>query len=179
MQQIEGWADWPVRAALLVGPRKSGRTLLGRAFLNRTRGILFDDAERGSETDLFHAWNRAQADRRPLLIIADEPPPTWEIRLPDLRSRIAATPLLRIGPPDDPLVADLMQYLFDRRELVIAPELIRWLARRVERTYLQVLRVVEAMEEDAMIRGTRILSMQGARAALAQRGWSPPTGEAA
>jgi chromosomal replication initiation ATPase DnaA len=167
VHHLDHWATWPVKAALLVGPRKSGRTLLARMFAGRSGGAIADDAERWSETDLFHAWNRAQADGRPLLIVADAEPPLWRIGLPDLRSRIGATPVLRLEPPDDVLVDTLLQYLFDRKELVAAPDLVRWLARRVERSHLAVIRVVEALEEDAMLRSTRRLTVPAARTALA------------
>ncbi|MBD8676919.1 chromosomal replication initiator DnaA [Sphingomonas sp. CFBP 13720] len=167
VHHLDHWSTWPVKAALLVGPRKSGRTLLARMFAGRSGGTIADDAERWSETDLFHAWNRAQSDGRPLLIVADAPPPDWRIGLPDLRSRIGATPLLRIAAPDDGLMDTLLQYLFDRKELMPAPDLVRWLARRVERSHLSVLRVVEALEEDAMLRSTRRLTVPAARIALA------------
>lgn len=167
IHHLDHWSTWPVKAALLVGPRKSGRTLLGRMFAAKTNAVIADDAERWSEIDLFHAWNRAQTDARPLLIIADAPPPVWPIELPDLRSRIGATPVLRIDAPDDVLIDTLLQYLFDRKELIAAPDLVRWLGRRVARSHLAVLRVVEALEEDAMLRSTRRLTVPAARSALA------------
>ncbi|MEI9851773.1 MAG: hypothetical protein WDN24_14120 [Sphingomonas sp.] len=61
--------------------------------------MMIDDAERVPEADIFHAWNRAQAEHRPLLIVADAAPPDWTVRLADLRSRLAATPVLTLGPP--------------------------------------------------------------------------------
>jgi hypothetical protein len=170
VHMIDHWATWPVMAALLTGPRKSGRSLLGRLFVAKTRGSLADDADRMSEAELFHAWNRAQADHRPLLIIADAAPPEWAVRLPDLRSRIAATPLLRIGAPDDALVADLLAYLFDRRDLDARPDLIAWLVKRVERSHLAVIRVVDRLEEDADQRRSRRVSIRTARGALTRAG---------
>jgi hypothetical protein len=170
VHMIERWATWPVMAALLIGPRKSGRSLLGRLFVAKARGSLADDAERMSETELFHAWNRAQAEHRPLLIVADAPPPEWTVRLPDLRSRLAATPVLRIGPPDDRLVADLLAYLFDRRELDARPDLVAWLVKRVERSHLAIIRVVDRLEDDADQRRSRRLSIRTARAALTNAG---------
>jgi chromosomal replication initiation ATPase DnaA len=167
---IEHWATWPVMAALLTGPRKSGRSLLGRLFVAKTGGTLADDAERGSEVELFHAWNAAQAGHRPLLIIADAAPPEWQVRLPDLRSRLAATPVLRIGPPDDTLVGDLLGYLLDRRELDARPDLIAWVVKRIERSHLAVMRVIDRLEEDADQRRTRRLSIPAARAALTAAG---------
>lgn len=173
VQHLEHWGSWPVMAALLVGSRKSGRSLLARLFALRTGGSVMDDAERQSEVDIFHAWNQAQAEHRPLLIVADAPPPDWNIRLPDLRSRIGATPVLTLGLPDARLVASLLDYLFERREIVAGPGLIDWITRRVERSYISILGVVEALEEDAMVRQNRRLSIATARPVLTKAGLVP------
>ncbi|KQN03988.1 MULTISPECIES: hypothetical protein [unclassified Sphingomonas] len=166
VQFLDNWGLWPVMAAVLIGPRKSGRTLLARMFAARSGGMIADDAERMNEIDLFHLWNQAQAEGRPLLIVADATPPVWKIELPDLRTRIAATPVVRLDAPDDLLIETLLQHLFDRKELIVAPDLVRWLARRVDRSHLAVLRVVEALEEDAMLRSTRLLTVPAVRTAL-------------
>ncbi|MHA6723060.1 P-loop NTPase family protein [Sphingomonas sp. RS2018] len=167
---IEHWGAWPVMTALLVGPRKSGRSMLARLFVGASGGQMIDDADRAGEADLFHAWNRAQGERRPLLLVAEAPPPEWAIRLPDLRSRIAASQLLTLYPPDDVLVRDLLVYLFERRDLDVRPDLIAWLHKRVERTHLAVLRLVDRLEEVADARRTRRLSIPVVREALAESG---------
>lgn len=170
IQQLERWATWPVMAGLLVGPRKSGRSLLARIFAAKTGGTMIDDAERTSETEIFHAWNRAQADHRPLLIVADAAPPEWQVRLADLRSRLAATPLLRIEPPDDALIALLLARFFERRLLIAKPDLIAWLAARVDRSHLALVRVADALEDDSLRRRNPRLSIQRARATLQAAG---------
>src|SRR6476620_8956092 len=109
------WSLWPVMASLITGPRKSGRSLLGRIFVRNSGGRLFDDAEDHDEEALFHAWNQAQEVRRPLLLIAAAPPPIWQVRLPDLRSRLAATPHVAIEPPDDALIGSLIVKLLADR----------------------------------------------------------------
>lgn len=168
---VEHWGAWPVMTALLVGPRKSGRSLLARLFVAESGGAMIDDADRASETDLFHAWNRAQAEHRPLLMVSEAAPPEWPVRLADLRSRLAASPVLRIDAPDDTLVPDLLRYLFERRELDARPDLIAWLDRRLERTHLAVLRAVERIEEVADARRTRRATIPLARDALGGGGF--------
>ncbi|HEX8447009.1 MAG TPA: chromosomal replication initiator DnaA, partial [Sphingomonas sp.] len=73
VRHLKHRALWPVMTTVLTGPRKSGRSLLGRMFVADSGGRLIDDADRRPEEELFHAWNRAQSDRRPLLLIADRP----------------------------------------------------------------------------------------------------------
>lgn len=168
VHQLDHWGAWPVMAAMLAGPRKSGRSMLARYFVRKTGGTMIDDAERVSETALFHAWNTAQAERHPLLIVVDAPPPEWKVRLPDLRSRLAATPVLRIGIPDDALIGDLLTELFRRRELDARSELVRWLSRRIERSYVAIHRVVDVLEQLATSRNSRKLSIPLAKPALAE-----------
>lgn len=170
VQQLERWATWPVMAGLLVGPRKSGRSLLARIFVSKSDGTMIDDAERTSESEIFHAWNRAQAEHRPLLIVADAAPPEWTPKLADLRSRLAATPVLRIEAPDDVLIEQLLARFFERRMLLPGPGLVDWLAKRVERSHYALVRVTDALEMEAARRRSPRLSIQIARATLQAAG---------
>lgn len=168
---LENWRAWPVMTALLVGPRKSGRSLLARIFAATTGAEIIDDAERADEAMIFHAWNSAQLEQRPLLIVADAPPPAWQIALPDLRSRIGASPVLRIGEPDDALVRSLIERQFERRGIFVAGDVVEWLARRIERSHLAVHRIVDAVAAAAEPDGTRRLSIALAKAKLASAGF--------
>ena len=67
-------------------------------------GNVIDDAETVADEQLFNAWNRAQENDAPLLLVSRWLPADWNIALPDLRSRLAAANLLEIGPPDDELI---------------------------------------------------------------------------
>lgn len=145
---LDAWRTWPTRTALLVGPPKSGRSLLARVFAAKSGGVVIDDAERAPEEHLFHAWNRAQAARRPLLIVASAAPPAWPVQLPDLRSRLAASIVATIEPPDDALVRALLDQLFTRHTLDARPELIDWLAPRLERSHAAVLRAVDLLHRE-------------------------------
>lgn len=149
-RSLERWGSWPVMAAVLTGPRKSGRSLLARVFAAKSGGQIIDDAERAAETEVFHAWNTAQAERRPLLIVADAPPPEWRIALPDLRSRLAATPVLRIGEPDDALMTALLERDFLRRGLDARTDLIAWLVSRLDRSHIALVRAVDALDQEVL-----------------------------
>ena len=166
---LEHWGSWPVMTAILVGPRKSGRSLLARIFAAKSGGAIIDDAERVPETELFHAWNRAQETHKPLLIVADAAPPEWKVKLPDLRSRLAASPIATIGAPDDELMRLLLAHLFHRRGLDARPDLIEWLAARIERSHLAVERTIDALDQEVMERRKR-LSIPFARVTLTDAG---------
>lgn len=163
------WSLWPVMAALVTGPRKSGRSLLGRIFVRKTGGRLFDNAESHDEEALFHAWNEAQERRRPLLIVADAAPPVWAIRLPDLRSRLAATPHVEIAAPDDALLGQLIVKLLGDRGIAAPPELADYLVPRMERSYHAILMIVDTLDR-VMLSHHRRMTVPLARKALEEAG---------
>jgi hypothetical protein len=173
-RHLEHWALWPVPATILTGPRKSGRSLLGRLFARKTGGRLFDDAWRQDEEALFHAWNGAMASHRPLLIVADTAPPDWHIKLPDLASRLVATPRIAILPPDDVLLRALLERGLVRRGLVPPPQLVSWLTLRIERSYVGILAAIDALDRAALSRQHR-LTVPLAREALKQAGVIDPS----
>ena len=159
------WSMWPVKATILTGPRRSGRTLLGRTFVERVGGRLFDDANERDEEEVFHAWNQAQDSGRPLVMIADEVPPAWVPNLPDLKTRLAITPVTRINHPDDKLFVALIQLFFADRGLHIPPDALRFMSERLDRDYWTAERAVEAVDRFAIAERAR-LSLPTIRRAL-------------
>lgn len=169
VRHLDHVATWPVRASLLVGPRKSGRSLLARIFCANHNGRMIDEAETVRETELFHAWNRAQEDRVPLVIVADVPVPEWAVRLPDLRSRLGATPVARIGPPDDVLAEALIEKLLLQRGIQTTQKFRNFVISRIERSHFSIIRFTDLVEEMNPTRRGRA-TMEMARAALMKMG---------
>ena len=162
------WSMWPVRATILTGPRRSGRSLLARGFVERVGGRLFDDAERHEEEALFHAWNQAQETGKPLVMVVDDRE-AWTVALPDLKTRLAVTPVARILQPDDALFAGLIELLFADRGLYIPGDALRFITGRVHRDYLTAEKVVEAVDRFAIAERSR-LSLPTVRRALLDAG---------
>ena len=161
------WSMWPVKATILSGPRRSGRSLLARGFVARVGGRLFDDAERHDEEALFHAWNQAQETGKPLVMVTGDD--AWEVALADLRTRLAVTPVARILQPDDTLFSSLIELQFADRGLHIPGDALRFIAGRVHRDYLTAEQVVEAVDRFA-IAERALLSLPTVRRALIAAG---------
>ena len=168
-EHFRSWSLWAVKATMLSGPRRSGRSLLARAFVARVGGRLFDGAESCDEEELFHAWNAAQDSGKPLVMVVDEVPPAWDVRLPDLRTRLAITPVARIEQPDDKLFRSIVRLLFADRGLHMPEDCLKYIADRVERSYWMAERVVEAIDRFAIAERAR-LTLPTVRRALAEEG---------
>ena len=137
---------WPFRTAILTGPPRSGKSLLARWFVESGQGDAVDNADRQDQAALFHRWNRAQADGTPLLLVAGAPPGGWRVSLPDLASRVGAALLLEIGPPDDAMLAALVEEHAARRGLVLGEGASAWLLPRLERSQAAVEALVVTID---------------------------------
>lgn len=146
-------ARWPFRTAILRGPARSGKSLLGRWFEHAGLGETIDPADALDETALFHRWNRAQEEGTPLLLIPDTAP--WEIALPDLRSRLGAALPLEIGAPDDAMMRDLLASHAERRGLVLGEEALTYVIPRMTRSFAAAERFVAAVDRLALERQSR------------------------
>lgn len=146
MAALEQAAAWPFRTAVLVGPPRSGKSLIAGWFVSSGGGEAIDDADRLDETELFHRWNRAQETGTPLLLVAGAAPGGWTIRLPDLASRLGAAQHLEIGPPDDAMLADLIAAHAEQRGMVLGPDAAAYLVPRSERSHLGAERLVETID---------------------------------
>ncbi|MBE5074177.1 ATPase [Erythrobacteraceae bacterium E2-1 Yellow Sea] len=131
--------EWPFHTAVLTGPARSGKSLLGRWAAGQGV-IVIDGADSVDETELFHRWNAVQESGTPLLLIADKQP--WNIALPDLGSRLGAALQLEIGVPDDEMMGQLLEVIAVQHGLALADGAVEYLTTRAERSYAGIERLV-------------------------------------
>jgi chromosomal replication initiation ATPase DnaA len=177
VDRIERWPDWPGRVLALHGPEQCGKTHLARLWSVRSGGglvngpalnalsalelaalpgVAIDDADAASERALLHLHNCCRETGSGLLIVAREPPSRWSIALPDLASRLRAMPLAGIEPPDDVLLAGLLVKHFADRQIRVAPSVICFAVRRIERSFAAAAAFVEAVDQAALAVGGSI-----------------------
>lgn len=157
----------PAPRTLLVGPPASGKTHLGRLFAARHGATLVDDADTTDREALFHAWNAA-TPATPVLFTARSLPRAW-VTLADLASRLAATPTLVIGPPDDALLAAVLVKQFADRGIRIDAPVVAFIVLRIERSFAAVAATVAALDAAALAQG-REVTVPLARAVLEGQG---------
>ncbi|MBA4353524.1 MAG: ATPase [Novosphingobium sp.] len=168
IEALQAAERWPFRTAILVGPPRSGKSLLARWFAESGAGEAIDDADTLPENDLFHRWNRAQADGRPLLLVSNRVPGTWQIALPDLASRLGSALLIGIGAPDDELVAGLLSEHASRRGLILGDQVMGYLLPRIERSHAGIELLIETLDRLSLERKSPV-TISLVRDAIAER----------
>lgn len=178
LQTVDHWRDWPGRKLLLLGPDGSGKTHLTRIWADlagavvlaatelggqdiaglQARAVAVEDVDRlppGDEAALFHLHNVAVAGGS-LLLTAQTPPRDWGLTLPDLASRMQATPVARLEAPDDVLLSAVLVKLFADRQVTVAANLIPYLLGRMPRSVGAARGLVAALDGLALARGRPI-----------------------
>ncbi|MCB2135178.1 MAG: chromosomal replication initiator DnaA [Rhodobacteraceae bacterium] len=171
--------DWPERKLILAGPEGSGKTHLvhvwaathGARILDAgdlarmeptaAQALVVEDADRiagdrAAETALFHLHNLVLADGGYLLITTRQAPRQVGFALPDLASRMEASPLVTLDPPDDALLAAVLVKLFADRQITVPMSLIPWLVGRMDRSFAAAHRIVADIDALALATGRPI-----------------------
>lgn len=153
IEALQDPARWPFHTAVLTGPPRSGKSLIGRWAAGQGIEVI-DNADSEAEDALFHRWNASQQggsrSREPLLLIANARP--WRIALPDLASRLGGSLQLELGEPDDAMAAQLIEALAAARGLTLAEGATDYLVPRAQRSFADLERLVRMIDRISLER---------------------------
>lgn len=180
---VEGWREWPNRAAAIWGAAGAGKTHLATVWSSATDARFidpdgFDALDLGAapapfrfvldlgprdlslewEQPLFHLLNMTRERRGALLIVARQAPARWAPALPDLGSRLRALPAAEVAGPDDELFTAVLAKQFADRQLLVDQQTLDFLATRSERSFAAAGDLVERLDRAALARRRKINS---------------------
>ena len=148
---VDSYPGWTAPAAVLYGPRASGKSHLAAVWARASGARILEAAElKGvipdgplvvenvatgvAEAPLFALLERGA----PLLLTAQEPPAEWpqafHLTLPDLVSRVRALLAFPLWAPDDALLMGLAVKLFADRQLQVPENVVAHMIRSLERS---------------------------------------------
>lgn len=191
---IDRWPDWPASTLFLIGPPASGKSHLAHVWSGASGAALqaagtldiehvpealaanalaLEDAPGADldETAFFHLMNLARERRAFVLVTSEILPARWPVRLADLGSRLRASPVVELEPPDDALLKAVLAKHFADRQIAVDKALLSYLVSRMERSFDAARRLVAEIDRRALAEKAEVTRHFAARV-LAE--WSEP-----
>jgi chromosomal replication initiation ATPase DnaA len=194
---LTDWKFWPGGALALIGPKGCGKTHLALAWaleagareiaplaapndaasvFEEAQGrVLIDDAD-GPRDDgmLWRVLDLARARKGAVLLVGSSPPDKWDSGVPDLRSRLAALPIARLGEPDEALLEVVLRRICREQFIQLSDNASHYLAQRMPRTFAAAHALAAALDA-SIVKGAKPVSVAGAKRALelAEDSWGP------
>lgn len=184
---LTDWRAWPNGALALVGPRGAGKTHLALAWALETgarqvspaaapddaaaifreaEGRLFvDDADTGDESMLWRVLDMARSEGGAVLLASTSQPGKWPVQIPDLRSRLGALAMARLGEPDEALMEVVLRRICREQFIQLSDDAARYLAHRLPRTFAAARHLAAALDAE-LVRGARPVALAAAKRAL-------------
>ena len=175
VRMMEDWQNWPLGKLALCGPKGSGKSHLAHIWAEDAGAIavsakalayerletlaeqpvVVEDADllaqnEHGEAALFHLHNLMQEARHPMLITGADSVGSWNIKLPDLASRLVGTQLVNLSAPDDTLLSVLLIKLFSDRQIMLEPSLIGYIVKRMDRSFAFAGELVWALDRASL-----------------------------
>ncbi|MCA0201503.1 MAG: hypothetical protein LCH56_11800 [Proteobacteria bacterium] len=172
VEWIDRWPDWPGHVLALFGPAGCGKSHLAQVFalraqavaiaapdlttdsvgalLGRYKAFLVEEGDACDERALFHLFNGVRESKGTLLLTGREPPARWPTELPDLKSRLSSIPAVPIAPPDDAMMEAVLVKLFSDRQLGVAPDVIAYVLRRIDRSFAAARHLVAIADKESL-----------------------------
>jgi chromosomal replication initiation ATPase DnaA len=168
--------DWPARRLAVHGEAGTGKTHLLHFFAARHGAALMpasavrrfmapleacalgiDDADTVADAEaLLHMLNAAAERGTPVLLTARTAPSYWGFTLPDLVSRLRATPAVALLPPEDGLLRALLARLLADRQMAVPERVQDFLLARLPRTGGALREAVARLDRLSMATGRAV-----------------------
>lgn len=164
--------DWPTPVVAITGAPASGKTLFAEIWAHRQQAgwcaaaelnlkaahelgacmaVVVDGLDAlANEEALFHLHNAVVGQGGRLLLTARVLLTALPIKLPDLRTRLRATNIVEIEPPDDIFLEELMCHLAERRQIALPEKVAAFCLLRMERSTQAALQLVEALDRQSL-----------------------------
>ena len=148
------------------GPERPTRTvargesldLVSLELGDQASALLIEDVDRigQAEDRLFHLVNAALQNGVWTLLTARAAPEAWDLKTPDLLSRLRLAPVIRLEAPDIELTEAVLFKLFSDRQLQVEPRVVAYIAVRIERSLGEARKLVDTLDREALALGRRV-----------------------
>lgn len=185
---LTDWRVWPGGVLALTGPSGSGKTHLALAWAFEAKArqiaalaaaedavavfgeyegrLLIDNADLERDEAMFwRILDLARTQGGAVLLVGASPPAAWPVAIPDLRSRLAALPVAKLGEPDEALMDVVLRRICREQFIHLSDDAAKFLVRRLPRTFAAAQAWAAALDEE-LVRGVKPVTTAIAKRAL-------------
>jgi chromosomal replication initiation ATPase DnaA len=174
-------SKWSSFVTIIQGPQASGKSHLHAIFLEthspsirveikadmdqaieaKETFIAVDnidvllDSDRAAQESLFHLYNACIANKRYLFLTTTQPISNLSLLL-DLKSRLLASNNIVLQNPDETILKQTFQKLFNDRSLFVDERVIDYMILRNERSFAGMAYLVECIDKAALASKRRV-----------------------
>ena len=147
----------------LYGPKKSGKTLLGKIWsnlnnavefndnfeflINNRNNIFIDNFEKFNEEEIFHIINYCNSNKLKILITSNLEINNINYLIKDLSSRLKTFDYYVINKPNDEILLNILTKLLIEKQFIInSHEIFDYILRRIKRSYEDIYDLVEKLD---------------------------------
>ena len=173
---INSFPNWQNNLVNLVGPKKSGKSLLlkileithsflyisEKSFQKDNLDTIFKserlilDMDVLLEDKVFSIVNDFYTNKKYLVISSNKPLTNIQFKLKDLSSRFKLFNIIEILNPSDHLIYSLIIKFFSDNQIVIKKELVNFIVKKIDRSYLRVNNFLEKLNNQSIIEKRKI-----------------------
>jgi len=173
---INSFPNWQNNLVNLVGPKKSGKSLLlkileithsflyisEKSFQKDNLDTIFKserlilDMDVLLEDKVFSIVNDFYTNKKYLVISSNKPLTNIQFKLKDLSSRIKLFNIIEILNPSDHLIYSLIIKFFSDNQIVIKKELVNFIVKKIDRSYLRVNNFLEKLNNQSIVEKRKI-----------------------
>ena len=176
---IDSWPNWPGKWLNIFGENGSGKTHLSKILekkINKVKLIkaknidnqvinnlsnfdclIIDDYNNNIEENLFYSiLNHSKQINNYILINSTNSIKRKDLDLEDLRSRINSFIFIGIELPTDDLLKVIITKTLSDKQIYIAPKLIDFIIKNVERSYEKMFKFIKDLDEISLSAGKSI-----------------------
>lgn len=173
---INSFPNWQNNLVNLVGPKKSGKSLLlkileithsflyisEKSFQKDNLDTIFKserlilDIDVLLEDKVFSIVNDFYTNKKYLVISSNKPLTNIQFKLKDLSSRFKLFNIIEILNPSDHLIYSLIIKFFSDNQIVIKKELVNFIVKKIDRSYLRVNNFLEKLNNQSIVEKRKI-----------------------
>tara|TARA_Y100001960_G_C14763723_1_gene875654 strand:+ start:1125 stop:1805 length:681 start_codon:yes stop_codon:yes gene_type:complete len=167
---LDRWPEWPGKGLIIKGPIGCGKTHLAYVFQSMSGArvvsavnvsqediygypshIVVEDMESNvNASALLHLYNSVIEQGGTIMLTSRSSPGSWQLELPDLRSRLNVLGSATVGLPDDTLLAAILVKLLADRQLKVGEDVVMYIVRRMERSFQMAREIVQLLDEASL-----------------------------